>query len=277
MPSSHNINLECRLSVALDGELGDADKAEIEALLAENGQQARDIQENLRNANAFGISAFDEVLREPVPLTLVRTIKTATPPRKAVRLPQPQRPSLEFKPTRRHVIVGWLAVALFAGGIGFMIGSRPQMQTFAELAMPVTSGWLEDIATHHRVFSRQTDHLVEVSASDSPHLVDWLMATTGVSFRVPNLATDKLEFLGGRLFSAAGKPVGQLVYRDEDGSIISICFARNLVGNDQNMAEQIRDDIGLIAWHRDQTDYVVTGASSNANLDDIAAKVAGQI
>lgn len=277
MPSSRNVSNDSRLSAAIDGELNDTDRIEVENLLAGNDPHVRDAQETLRRGNEFGLHAFAEVLREPVPLTLVRTIKTATPPRKAVRLPQAQRPQLQFKPTRRQAIMGCVMVALFAGGIGYMIGSRPQMQTFADLAMPVTSGWLEDIATHHRVFSRQTDHLVEVPASDSPHLVDWLMATTGVSFRVPDLSADKLEFLGGRLFSAAGKPVGQLVYRDEDGGIISICFARNLVGNDQNMAEQIRDDIGLIAWHRDQTDYVVTGASSDANLDSIAAKVAGRI
>lgn len=277
MPASQNPHIDSRLSAALDGELAETDKAEIDTLLSGPDPHLREAQDALRRGNDFGIHAFAEVLREPVPLTLVRTIKTATPPRKAVRLPQAPASQLQFKPTRRQALVACAVLVAIAGGIGYMIGSRPQMQTFADLAMPVTSGWLEDIATHHRVFSRQTDHLVEVPASDSPHLVDWLMATTGVSFRVPDLSADKLEFLGGRLFSAAGKPVGQLVYRDEDGGIISICFARNLVGNDQNMAEQIRDDIGLIAWHRDQTDYVVTGASSDASLDSIAAKVAGRI
>ncbi|MGE7368045.1 anti-sigma factor family protein [Neorhizobium sp. NPDC001467] len=276
MPHLRDLSRDTRLSAALDGELDEADKAEIEALVASD-PQARAVQDDLRRGSDFGIQAFAQVLREPVPLTLVRNIKTATPPRKAVRLPQSQRPALEFKPTRRQAFAACALLVMAAGAIGYMIGNRPQMETFAQLAMPVTSGWLEDIATHHRVFSRQTDHLVEVPASDSPHLVDWLMATTGVSFRVPDLSADKLEFLGGRLFSAAGKPVGQLVYRDEDGGIVSICFARNLVGNDQNLAEQIRDDIGLIAWHRDQTDYVVTGASSDAKLDGIAAKVAGRI
>ncbi|MGF9563724.1 anti-sigma factor [Neorhizobium sp. JUb45] len=276
MPHSQDATLDNRLSSAMDGELNELEQAEVDALLADD-PQACAAQDELRRGSDFGSQAFAEVLREPVPLTLVRNIKTATPPRKAVRLPQAQSPTLPFKPTRRQAIAACALLVLAAGGIGYMIGSRPQMQTFADLAMPVTSGWLEDIATHHRVFSRQTEHLVEVPASDSPHLVDWLMATTGVSFRVPDLSAEKLEFLGGRLFSAAGKPVGQLVYRDEDGSIISICFARNLIGNDQNLAEQIRDDIGLIGWHRDQTDYVLTGPSADATLDSIAAKIAGQI
>lgn len=276
MPNNRDATLDIRLSSALDGELGETEQAEIDTRLA-GDQHMRARQEELRRGSDFGAHAFAEVLREPVPLTLVRNIKTATPPRKAVRLPQAQRPALEFKPTRRQAFAACALLALVAGGVGYMIGSRPQMETFAQLAMPVTSGWLEDIATHHRVFSRQTDHLVEVPASDSPHLVDWLMANTGVSFRVPDLSDDKLDFLGGRLFSAAGRPVGQLVYRDPDGNVISICFGRNLTGNEQNMAEQIRDDIGLIAWHRDQTDYVVTGPSADATLDMIAAKVAGQI
>lgn len=268
--------LDTRLSSALDGELGEIEKTEIDALLALD-PKSRAAQESLRRGSDIGRHAFAETLREPVPLTLVRNIRTATPPRKAVRLPQAQRPSLQIKPTRRQTVIACALLVFAAGGIGYMIGNQPQMETFAEMAKPVTSGWLEDIATHHRVFSRQTDHLVEVPASDSPHLVDWLMATTGVSFRVPDLAADKLEFLGGRLFSAAGKPVGQLVYKDEDGNIITICFARAAQGSEQSMIEQIRDDIGLIAWHRDQTDYVVTGPSADATLDTLAVKIAGTI
>lgn len=276
MPHLHDVTLDTRLSSSFDSELGDTEQSELDSLLASD-PQARSTQDELRRGTDFGVHAFAEILREPVPLTLVRNIKTATPPRKAVRLPQAQGPVLKFKLNRRQAWAACALLVLAAGGVGYMIGSRPQMETFAELAMPVTTGWLEDIAAHHRVFSRQTDHLVEVPASDSPHLVDWLMANTGVSFRVPDLSSQKLEFLGGRLFSAAGKPVGQLVYRDEDGSVISICFARNPIGNDQNTAEQIRDDIGLIAWHSEQTDYVLTGPSADASLDAIAAKVAGQI
>lgn len=276
MPHLHDAALAKRLSSSLDGELDQAQQTEIQAALGSDAHASALLNE-LQRGSDFGVHAFADVLREPVPLTLVRNIKTSTPPRKAVKLPHPQRPELQFKPTRGQL---WATCVLFlmaAGGAGYIIGSRPQMATFAQLAMPATSDWLDDVAAHHRVFSRQTDHLVEVPASDSPHLVDWLMATTGVSFRVPDLSADKLEFLGGRLFSAAGKPVGQLVYRDEDGGIVSICFARNQTGNDQNMGEQIRDDIGLIAWHRQNTDFVVSGPSADADLDAIAAKIASRI
>jgi anti-sigma factor RsiW len=268
--------LEAQLSAMLDGELSDADRAAVEALIQADAQ-ARAQAEMLKSVDDFGRLHFADLLKEPVSLDLVRTIKTASEPRRAVRLPKagPSRPRI--KPTLNVVIASSLLMFSLGAGAGYMFASRPQMTTYADLAGDPNKAWLDDVVSNYRLFSRQSRHLVEVPAAESAHIVDWLMATTGVSFRIPDLRSEDLEFVGARLYSAGGRPVGQLVYRNRDAEVIAISFAKSLTPSDADMQEVIRDDIGLVVWHGQQASYVLTGPSSDAYLDGLAGKIAGII
>ena len=46
----------------------------------------------------------------------------------------------------------------------------------------------------------------------------------GVAFSIPDLSQFGLTFEGGRLLVAAGKPVAQLMYRLQDGTVIALCL-----------------------------------------------------
>jgi anti-sigma factor RsiW len=64
----------------LDGQVEAEDASELEALIASD-DEARAIYEQLKAGSSFGNQFFEDMLREPVPLGLVRTIKAveATP------------------------------------------------------------------------------------------------------------------------------------------------------------------------------------------------------
>lgn len=270
-------SLDARLSAMLDGETTEAEKAELEGILATD-PQAKRASEKLHQANEHGRALFNEMLKEPVSLSLVRSIKTAPEGRRALRFPRQEMVRQKIKPTYRLAITSSVIMFALGAAAGYMLGAPSHMMTYADIAGDPSKAWLDDVASHYRLFSRQSRHLVEVPASESAHIVEWLMATTGISFRIPDLTSENLQFMGARLLSAGGRPVGQLIYQNREGEVISIAFTKFIAPLPElNMRETIRDDIGMVTWQGMQASYVLTGPSSDADLEGLATKVAGII
>jgi anti-sigma factor RsiW len=74
MENFKDLPLEVRLSAYLDGQLEAEDASELEALIASDAE-AKVIYEQLKAGSAFGNQLFDDMLKDPVPLGLVRSIK----------------------------------------------------------------------------------------------------------------------------------------------------------------------------------------------------------
>ncbi|KKX29562.1 anti-sigma factor [Rhizobium sp. LC145] len=269
--------IDIRLSTFIDGEIGEEERHEVEALLV-NDPQARASQDALKRGRDFGRHAFDEMLKEPVPLDLVRAIKTAPQPRRAVRLPQASRPNFSMKPTGRQALACGLLLFVVGGAFGYMLGAPPLAAPSPDALASVSENrdWLEDVAAHYRLYSRQGPHLAELPAGKPADILDWLTTNTGVAFRIPDLGESGLAFQGARLFSAAGIPAGQLFYKSAEGEVIAIVFTKSRPTVNP-ATESIRDDIGVVSWSTPLATYAIVGPSSNPSLDEIAAKAAGLI
>lgn len=74
MDNFKELPLEVRLSAFMDGQVEDEDARELEALIASDAE-AKLIYEQLKAGSDFGTQCFEELLKEPVPLDLVRSIK----------------------------------------------------------------------------------------------------------------------------------------------------------------------------------------------------------
>ncbi|MBK5570645.1 MAG: anti-sigma factor, partial [Ensifer sp. SSB1] len=154
--------LEVRLSAYIDGEIGEAERHELEALLARD-DDAKALFEKLKAGSSFGDTAFEDFLHDPVPLALVRQIKQgpgASPKTERVTATAASVRNVRIWP---RVLAASVALMLLGGSAGFLIGAASNAGRPAELA--AARGWLDDIADYHRVYSRQKDHLVEVPAS----------------------------------------------------------------------------------------------------------------
>lgn len=269
--------IETRLAAYADGDISREEKLAIEELLA-GDSDARRIYDTLRHGSDIGRKAFDEILKEPVPLALVRSIKSAQPPksREARRL---ARPTLKLAPTARQALAASLLFFIVGGGLGYLLGIHQGGSRLASPATPaVFHAWPDDLATAHRIYLRQQSHVVEVPATQIDEIQKWLTSTVGVRFNLPDLASEGLIFQGARLVIAAGKPTGQLVYKSVEGEIIAVSFFKEdgSIGN-VDFNEVIKDDIGIVTWHRAGIGYAVAGNSSNALLDDIANRVSSEI
>jgi anti-sigma factor RsiW len=267
--------LEARLSAYMDGETSREEKEELERLLSSDPETRR-IYETLRHGSDVGRKAFDEVLKEPVPLALVRAIKSAQPP-KVRETPRFTPPSLKLAPTGRQALAAALILFFIGGGIGYFYGAAPGSLPAAQIAQAPAHGWLDDIAASHRIYAHQR-HLAELPSTQVVEIVQWLSGSVGVKFNIPDLTSVGLSFQGARLLVAAGKPAGQLIYKNADGDVIAVCFLKDNVTNDSNdFNEVIKDDVGVVTWHRDGTAYAVVGPSADATLNDLAGRVSSAI
>lgn len=279
MESTQGLPLEVRLSAYLDGQLPDAEVDEINEILAQD-DDARIVFEKLKLGSEFGARAFDRLLQEPIPLDLVRNIKDAgktedEPPKlgfAAIPVAAARRPAA-FWP---QALAASLVLFLAGGAVGYLVSE--QQDTDAPFQVAAARTWLDDIADYHRIYSRQTRHLVEVPASEQQHIVEWLSASTGVSFALPDLSGQALTFEGARLLVAGGKPTAQLLYRNADSEIFAICFLQSdPVEGRTALAESMRNDIGLVSWQKGNASYVVVGPSADPDLERLAETVSASI
>lgn len=278
-PAGTPSELETRLSAYLDGEAKEDAHHDVEALLV-NDPQTRALHDALKRGTDVGRRMFDDMLREPVPLDMVRTIKNTAPPRKAVRLPHAPHRRLQLRPTLVQSASAAALLFVIGGALGYVVGTYPSVPDMPRT--PATAAdardWLDDIVSSYRLYTRHRDHPVEIPADRPGDIIDWLTTDTGVGFRIPDLTESGLTFLGARLVSSQGRPTGMLFYKrtDGDGDIIAISFVKSRPEISRPV-EDIRADTGLVTWSTPLATYVIVGPSAAADLDDIAGKAAGLI
>lgn len=279
MSSPLNQNILDKLSAYLDGELSEADAKAVEILAEKDPEIAAELELLTQADAAFG-DAFELMLNVPVPIELARAVEqapeietTSTP----VAANQTTAPRFGF-----GSMAAGLALLIFGAGIGgyatqkYLPGPEPET---IEVAMG--RGWLAEVADYHRVYSKESRHLVEVPASEQEHLETWLAKVTGVDVAVPDLSNDGWNFEGGRLLVAASKPVAQLIYTDTNGQVIALCF---LEGGDDTVNDgrsefknRIFDDIKTVSWKSRNASFVVVGPSSGVDLPAVADEIARTI
>jgi anti-sigma factor RsiW len=277
LQNTKGLPLDIRLSAYLDGEVSDAERKELEQLIARD-DEARRLLEMLQAGNTFGNKAFEEFLHDPVPLSLVRRIKQGpgvNPKTERVVTATPRQAKQRLWP---RALAASLVLLLVGGSTGFIIGKTSQ-DNVPQLEVAAARTWLDDIADYHRVYARQTaEHLVEVPASAGNRIEGWLASNVGVSFALPDLSSKGLTFQGARLLVAAGKPVAQLMYKDQDGDVFAICFLKSTPGTtDGKLTESMRDDIAMISWQKGAASYVVVGPSSDPSLEQLAEAISTEI
>lgn len=277
MQNTKGLPLDVRLSAYLDGEVNEAERKELEQLVARD-DEARRMLERLQAGNAFGNKAFEEFLHDPVPLSLVRRIKQGpgvNPKTERVVTATPRQAKQRLWP---RALAASVVLLLVGGSTGFIIG-KTSHDDDQQVKIAAARTWLDDIADYHRIYARQTaEHLVEVPASAEGKIEGWLASNVGVNFSLPDLRGKGLTFEGARLLVASGKPVAQLMYKDQDGDVFAICFLKSMPGDtDGKMTESMRDDIAMISWQKAGASYVVVGPSSDASLHELATAVSTAI
>jgi anti-sigma factor RsiW len=240
-----------RLSAYLDRALSAAEMAEIEGKLASDAATRAELSELLA-ANEAAKADFAMMLTAPVPLSLARAVNSTLVPEPAAMARRP----MPFWST--------LAASIALVAVGAAGGY------FARPADPARD-WIAEIGEYHAVYATQTRHLAEVPASEAAHIKTWLAANVGVDLPIPDLTAQGLTFEGGRLLVAAGKPVGQLMYRDAAGAVIAICFTASDKPATDTATPRDLNGFDAQVWGVPGARVILIGPKGDSRLPEIAS------
>src|SRR5206468_6297614 len=115
--------------------------------------------------------------------------------------------------------------------LGLTIGSalpwphREVMAPIADVVEPAPT-LPERAARAYLVYSPEVRHPVEVGAKEQDHLVKWLSKRLGLPLKIPVLASEGFELLGGRLLPGPDGPVAQFMYQDASGRRLTLYVTR---------------------------------------------------
>ncbi len=165
---------------------------------------------------------------------------------------------------------GWLALAA-ASVAGIAVGAS------GWVALPAGNDraaslahTMAEIAEYHSIYTVEREHLAEVPAARKDHIETWLGGRLERPFKIPDLSHFELTFQGGRLLGIDRKPVAQLMYTEQNGSVIALCIVP--ATEDMTAIAHRATDGGVLLLGRGHGHQVliVVGPSNNPFLDRIA-------
>ena len=176
---------------------------------------------------------------------------------------------------RRPSVVRWAIAAMLLlciGGIsGWVVRGTLRASPGGLVALA------QEAAVSYSVYAPDHVRPVEVRASDSAQLVQWLSDRLRRPVKVPDLTTSGYRLMGGRLVPTEHGPAAMFMYDDDHGSRI-VVLTRPMSSADQNapMRPQSQGDVGGFAWADDGVGYSLVGQAAPESLRPIANEVRKQ-
>lgn len=198
----HGELMHDRINAMVDGQLPVAGRAELEALLA--GDPAARTTLAAWQAQREALRALHRpLLDEAIPDALLAAARRG-------------------EAGRRQIEQWWrwggmAAAVVLAFGVGWLSHGQIGGPVPGQLAMQSSQSFVRQASLAHAVFSPEVRHPVEVTAAQQDHLVQWLSKRVGRPLKVPVLATQGYELVGGRLLSGDGGARAQFMFQNTAG------------------------------------------------------------
>jgi anti-sigma factor RsiW len=196
--------------------------------------------------------AFDPVMTEPIPARMYM---------------------------RRPPWIGYARAAmLVAVGIAIGLGA-PYLRTKpAETQASAGPPLAMRAARAHAIYASEVRHPVEVDASQQDHLVKWLSKRLGLELKVPVLASEGFELLGGRLLPSPEGPVAQFMYQDASGKRLTLYVTkRNRADNLTAFRFAKEGPVSVFYWIDRDCGYALSGEVDKSALALVATSVYRQL
>ena len=181
---------------------------------------------------------------------------------------------------RRPPWVGYAKAAMLIA-VGIAIGlAIPLFRAAPPVAPPVAapSTFPMRAARAHLVYAPEVRHPVEVDASQQEHLVKWLSKRLGLELKVPLLASEGFELLGGRLLPGPDGPVAQFMYQEAGGKRLTLYVSK------PNRADTLtafrfaqEGPVSVFYWMDRDCGYALSGELDRPTLTRIATAVYKQL
>jgi anti-sigma factor RsiW len=202
--------LHDQINALVDGQLAEHEQAEAMARLA--GDPAGLETLHAWQAQREALRALHApLLKEPVPETLLAVARRSHAFRRQV--------------TQWWRWGGMAAAMLLTFGMGWLshgrwdrLDARPLASAHKQSAQD----FIRQASMAHAVFSPEVRHPVEVTAAQQEHLVQWLSKRLGKPLKVPVLAAQGYELVGGRLLPGDSGARAQFMFQNPAGSRVTL-------------------------------------------------------
>ncbi|MGY4427649.1 anti-sigma factor RsiW [Bradyrhizobium sp. F1.13.1] len=177
---------------------------------------------------------------------------------------------------RRRSPPAWWTIAamllLSVGGLGGWV-----MRGSLEAAPSGLAALAQEATYSYNVYAPDRIRPVEVRASDTTQLVEWISSRLNRPVKVPDLASSGYRLMGGRLVATQHGPAAMFMYDDDHGSRV-VVLTRPMSSADQNAPMTTHSNAGAtgIAWADDGIGYSLVGPAPPNSLKAIANEVRRQ-
>ncbi|WP_027556795.1 anti-sigma factor [Bradyrhizobium sp. Cp5.3] len=182
---------------------------------------------------------------------------------------------IEQRRARQPSFVRWAAAALVLLSIGGIGGWSMHGALQASPGGLAALG--QEAAASYSVYAPDRVRPVEVRASDSAELVQWVSERLHRPVKAPDLTMSGYRLMGGRIVASPHGPAAMFMYDDDRGSRI-VVLIRAMSSADQNapMTLQSQGDVGGFAWAEDGLGYSLMGRAAPQSLRPVADEVRRQ-
>jgi anti-sigma factor RsiW len=176
---------------------------------------------------------------------------------------------------RRPSMVRWAMAAMLLLSIGGLGGWAMRGALQAEPAG--LAALAQEASASYSVYAPDHIRPVEVRASDTGQLVQWVSERLHRPVKVPDLASSGYRLMGGRLVATSHGPAAMFMYDDDRGSRV-VVLTRPMSSADQNapMTAQSQGEVGGFAWADNGLGYSLVGRAAPQSLRPIANEVRRQ-
>jgi anti-sigma factor RsiW len=184
---------------------------------------------------------------------------------------------------RRPAWIGYArAAAVLSAGIAIGLalprpwGAAPEA-VVAKAVLPA-SALPARAARAHLVYAMEVRHPVEVDASQQEHLVAWLSKRLGTKLKVPVLAEEGYDLLGGRLLPGPDGPVAQFMYQETNGRRLTLYVSAKSKSEEQTAFRFAQEGaVSVFYWIDGNWGYALSGEIDRPALTRISTSVYHQL
>lgn len=248
------------LHAYVDKALDTARHAEVETYLGRHPEVARRVL-GFANQRDELRAALAHITQEPVP-----------PELGLARLIEAKRPSAAFSWRTRWRVAAAAIVLLALGGTGGWFA-----QGMFQVPGDGIAALAQEASDSYEVYAPDRVRPVEIRASDSATLVDWVSQRLQHAIAVPNLTASGYRFMGGRLVATARGPAGLFMYDDDHGARLVMLVRPMAVDRNTPMAPHTHGSVSGFSWADKGIGYSLVGAATPQVLHPLADEIRRQV
>jgi anti-sigma factor RsiW len=174
----------------------------------------------------------------------------------------------------RRLPVGWAVAAMLMLSIGGLGGWV--MRGAVQASPGGLAALAQEAAYSYQVYAPDRVRPVEMRATDSAQLVQWVSNRLHQPVKLPDLTTSGYRLMGGRLIATSHGPAAMFMYDDDRGDRL-VVLTRPMQ-SDQNapMAPHAQGNVAGFAWADGGMGYSLVGQVAADALKPIANEVRRQ-